>query len=258
MKRQLFFYILIILFANSTVAQVKPIKTARYYPKDSVRFNKNSLDFDYNFEKERYGKTTMIVHCESVLGYFEFVFKKKINILSRSILYNEGGVCEKYNPKTHQWEHEDGTWEHSDMKSKPQDTIVYSDHNLYALVLLHDHNGVIEKVKFQDFGNAVYWPEFDYPNCSISDENKDGSPEFYLSYIGLSDGLDAKPYKQIIYTIPDNSKGKYFEKSKATAFYPSGNETDVYTIEYETNWNSLPQNIKIKSKQILKLHKKSY
>lgn len=140
------------------------------------------------------------------------------------------------------------------MTEKPIDTNVYSEHNLYALILLHDHGTEIEKLKFQDFGNEVYWPEFDYANCSISDEDKDGMPEFYLSYMGESDGLDAKPYKQIIYTQTPKTKATFI-KSKATAFYPAGNEEDVYRVEYDSNWKTLPQAIQQKSNNIIKKHK---
>ncbi|MFG4004210.1 hypothetical protein [Flavobacterium aquidurense] len=247
-----------LFFINSIIAQKKPLIVQRYYPKDSVKYSKVVPDTDFNYESKLYGKTTMIIHCESEYGHFEFVFKKKINKLSRMIDYKNGAVGEVYNFKTKKWVHEEETWKHSDMKDKPQDTIIFSEHNLYAFVLLYDHGGMIEKAKFQDFGNVVYWPEFDYQKCTISDEDKDGKPEFYLSYMGDSDGLDAKPFKQIIYTIPEKSVSQNFIKSKATAYYPSGNEDDVYRIEYDENWKQLSKAVKLKSQKIIKDHSLKY
>ncbi|MEM0575567.1 hypothetical protein [Flavobacterium polysaccharolyticum] len=253
------FLFILLVFALSVTAQKRPIEVKYYYPKDSLKFHKEvGLDFDYNYEKDVYGKTTMLIHCESEVGYFEFVFKKKIQQLSRVIDYKEGSVGEIYNPKNKKWEHEKGTWQHSEMKGKPIDTLLYSVHQLHALVLLHDHGGLVEKIKFQDAGNPVYWPEFDYANCSISDENKDGKPEFYLAYLGESDGLDAKPYKQIIYSFPDKPKSYELQKAKATAYYPAGNEDDVYNVVYDPNWKKLPKAIQLKSNTILKKHKKKY
>lgn len=258
LKQNYLFTIILFLFVNSISAQNKPLIVERYYPKDSIKYIKAFPDAEFNYESKLYGKTAMIVHCESQYGYFDFVFKKKINKLSRTIEYKAGGVSEVYNFKTKKWDHEEGTWKHSDMKTKPLDTIIYSEHNLYAFVLLQDHGGILEKAKFQDFGNEVYWPEFDYQNCTISDEDKDGKPEFYLSYMGDSDGLDAKPFKQIIYTIPDLSVNKNYSKSKATAYYPAGNEDDVYHVEYDENWKQLPKNIKVKSEKIIKEHRLKY
>jgi hypothetical protein len=253
-----FFSITLLLFVTTAIAQTKPLVVQRYYPKDSIKYSKAVPDAEFNYESKLYGKTTMIIHCESQYGYFEFVFKKKIDKLTRVIEYKNGAVGEVYNFKTKKWIHEEGTWKHSDMKTKPLDTVVYSEHNLYAFVLLHDHGGIVEKAKFQDFGNVVYWPEFDYQKCSVSDEDKDGAPEFYLSYMGDSDGLDAKPLKQIVYTIFDQSGKQSYTKSKATAYYPAGNEEDVYKIEYDENWKKLPKNIKLKSQKILSDHKLKY
>lgn len=258
LKPKYLFSFILFLFLHTIIAQVKPLVVQRYYPKDSIKYRKAVPDADFNYESKLYGKTTMIVHCESQYGHFEFVFKKKISKLSRRIDYKDGGVGEVYNFKTKKWVHEEGTWNNSDFKTKPRDTILYSEHNLYAFVLLHDHGGLVEKAKFQDFGNVVYWPEFDYKNCSISDEDKDGMPEFYLSYMGDSDGLDAKPFKQIIYSIPDLSAHKNNTKSKATAYYPSGNEEDVYHVEYDENWKQLSKNIKLKSQKIIKAHSLNY
>jgi hypothetical protein len=246
------------VFISLVSSQEKPITVTHYYPKDSVSFKENILEFDYNYESEKYGKTTMVIHCNSSRGYYDFIFKKKIFKLWRTIDYNEGGVVEIFNFQNHKWEHENGTWNHTDMHSKPIDTIVQSIHNLYAFILIEDHGGVVEKARFQDFGNEIYWPSFDYQHCNISDEDKDGRPEFYLSYMCESDGLDAKAYKQIIYSYPGLPDSKSLIKAKATAFYPAGNEDDVYHIEYESNWKTLSDAIKKKSLQILAEHKKIY
>ena len=239
-----------LLLASTTlsIAQVKPLKVKYFYPKDSIAFSKIVPEIDFNYEPARYGKTTMIIHTESKYGVYEFIFKKKINKLVRTINYKSGGVVESYNFKSKKWEHVQGTWKHAEMKGKPQDTLMQSEHHLYALVLLHDHGGLLEKIKFQDFGNEVYWPEFDYKNCSVSDEDKDGKPEFYLSYFGNSDGLDAKPHKQIVYTYQQNGN---ISKAKATALYPAGNEEDEYQLIYDTAWKALPKAIQEKSKRIL-------
>jgi len=258
LKPNYLFLLLFLVFVNSVTAQTKPLIVQRYYPKDSLKYSKAVPDGEFNYESKSYGKTTMIIHCESQYGHFEFVFKKKISKLSRMIDYKDGAVGEVYNFKTKKWVHEEETWKHSDMKGKPKDTIVFSEHNLYAFVLLHDQGGLIEKAKFQDFGNVVYWPEFDYQKCTISDEDKDGKPEFYLSYMGDSDGLDAKPFKQIIYTIPEKSANQIFVKSKATAYYPSGNEDDIYKIEHDENWKQLPKPVKLKSQKIIKDHSLKY
>jgi hypothetical protein len=241
MKKILFLNLLLFFIISFSFAQIKPLKIKHYYPKDSLVFAKDFDEVEYHYERKQFGKTTMLIHCESEIGHFEFVFKKKILNLehfggdSTNVYGANGKITKEYN-----------------------EPYTLSKHNLYALLLLHDHGGIIEKIKFQDFGNQVYWPEFDYPNCSISDENKDGIPEFYLSYLGESDGLDAKPYKQIIYTYFKDSPKKEFIKYKATSFYPAGNEEDIYSIEYDANWKKLPKTIQAKSNLILKKHREKY
>jgi hypothetical protein len=241
MRKILFLNFLLLFVVSVSFSQTKLLKIKHYYPKDSLAFAEDFDDVDYHYERKEFGKTTMLIHCESEIGNFEFVFKKKILSLERfggdstNVYGANGKITKEYN-----------------------EPYTLSKHNLYALVLLHDHGGVLEKIKFQDFGNEVYWPEFDYANCSISDENKDGIPEFYLAYLGDSDGLDAKPYKQIIYTHFKDSPKKEFIKYKVTSFYPAGNEGDVYSIEYDTNWKKLPKAIQAKSNLILKKHKGKY
>jgi len=127
-------------------------------------------------------------------------------------------------------------------------TIKY--HNLKANLMLEDHTGLIQIARFQDFGNEVYTPEFQYPYCLADDADKDGKPEFYLTYLGASDGLDEKPLKVIIYSASNLNHDKY-TKSKATAWYPGGNENDVYHVEYDANWNKLPIAIQERGLKIL-------
>jgi hypothetical protein len=234
------------------------LNTKTYYPKDSLEYTKTN-DWDYHLtdylDKEKFGKTTMIIKAETKSGHFHFVFKKKIHELTRTINYNGKAVGEYFDFKTNQWKHQPETWTYNDVKGQiPIDTTVYSTHDLYAFVFVEDHGGLLEKARFQDFGNVVYWPAFDYPNCSVSDEDQNNSPEFYLTYMGHSDGLDAKEYKQIIYSFPKNSHT--LSKSKITAFYPAGNEDDVYKEVPDTNWKVLPKKIQTKSKQILGNYKK--
>lgn len=242
MKLNNLFILVLINLSSYSIAQLKPLNVTFYYPKDSTTFNHDFLnELDYQYEREKFGKTTMIIHCESEVGHFEFIFKKKILSLehfggdSTNVYGINGKITKEYN-----------------------EPFTISKHNLYAFVLLHDHGGMIEKIKFQDFGNEVYWPEFDYSNCFISDENKDGIPEFYLTYLGESDGLDPKPYKQIIYTYFKNSLKKEFIKSKATAFYPAGNPENTYQIEYDSNWKKFPKSIQNKSILVLKKHREKY
>ena len=135
------------------------------------------------------------------------------------------------------------------------DSYVFTQKNLHAYVLLQDHGGYLKKAVFKDFGNEVYWPEFQYKYCLVDDADKNGIPEFYVSYFGESDGLDAKPFKVITYTYDDHNT---MFKSKATALYPAGNEEDVYTIEYDTNSNLLAKAIRKKIKWMLDDYKKTF
>lgn len=244
MKIRFYLSITLLFCSLEALCQVEPVAVKYYYPKDSAKYEKEIVDFNYSYEKELYGKTTMIIHAESNVGFFEFIFKKKV----RSIVRYGGNYSDVYGTKA------DGSF--GVVSKSYNEPYTISQHDLYAFILLHDHGGFIEKVKFQDFGNEVYWPEFDYPNCTISDEDKDGCPEFYLSYMGNSDGLDAKPYKQIIYTY---ANGKYtFIKSKATAYYPAGNEEDTYHVDFDSNWKSLPKAIQQKSIKIIQDYRQKH
>lgn len=253
MYKTLFTFFALLIF-NVVFAQNKDLKVTYFYPKDSLKFNPLFEELDYNFENKAYGKTTMIIHCESSYGVFDFIFKKKILKLSRILDYENTSVLEVFDFISKKWKLVEDSNPYPKTNTEVIDTTYISEHNLYALIMAHDHGGLLQKAKFQDFGNEVYWPEFDYPNCSISDENNDGIPEFYLSYFGNSDGLDAKPYKQIAYTFNNKS----IEKSKATSYYPSGNEEDSYHVEYDENWKKLPISIQKKSQKLIKDHQLKY
>ncbi len=244
--------------ATFCIAQGKSLQTAKFLPGDSVQYEKHS-GLDYNYNREEYGNTQLIIQCESPQGQFEFVFTKKVRQLDRIVDYKNGeGIYQTYDTKTRKWQYNEGSRRQEQIKSQAVDTTLISNHDLYAFVLLQDHGGIIEKAAFKDFGNEVYWPEFDYALCSVSDEDKDGKPEFYLSYFGNSDGLDPKPFKQIIYTLPSvPAKGKSLIKSKATAYYPVTEDDPEarYRTEYDANWHLLPDAVKKKSNNLLKEHK---
>ena len=118
---------------------------------------------------------------------------------------------------------------------------------LSAFIIKEQNNKYIKKCTFQDSGSELYYPTFEYKYCLADDVDNDGQPEFYLTYFGESDGLDAKPLKVITYY--------HFEKIKATAYYPAGNEEDEYYIDYDKNWKTLPKIIQKKVKHILESRK---
>lgn len=245
----------LLLLAIAAKAQETTIAVGYYYPKDSVRFGLQHRELPFGYRQSKYGKTTMIACCQSEAGCYYMIFKKQIRHLSRMIEYNNGAVGEVYDFTSRKWLHEEGTWSHAEMQGAPTDTTTYSIHNLYCLIVQATSTGMVEKGRFQDFGNEVYWPEFDYPSCSISDEDRDGIPEFYLSNMCNSDGLDAKPYKQLVYTLTD--KSGTISKAKATAFYPAGNEEDTYHVEYDTSWQKMSVPVQRKSRRIIDNHKKA-
>lgn len=65
---------------------------------------------------------------------------------------------------------------------------------------LEDHGGLIPQITFKDFAKDLGQPMYFINYCEVGDADKDGFPEFYLTYFGESDGLDAKPLKVIVYT----------------------------------------------------------
>lgn len=190
------------------------VKSRIFYPKDSAKFDEENDAISYHSDVEKFGKTTMLIETTSPMGVFDFVFTKKQRMLTK-------------------------------------DFPVY---DLYAFVYLHDHGGTLLKVRFQVFGDALYEPSFVYEGCFVSDADKDGDPEFYLTYLGSSDGLDEKPLSQIVYTRASTGSTT-FVKSKATAFYPAGNPNDSYHEVFDANWKKLPKAIRLKSKQILKAYR---
>lgn len=240
------FFLSLLLFAVVRFAQAQPgkLQSKFYYPKDSLQFEKDT-DFKYHdgegYGSSDFGRTTMIIRTQCPMGVFYFVFKKKIKDMEAG----EGAIARA------EQMHENEAMG----KVLPEDDLL--DRNLYAFLFLEDHGGLLEKARFQDFGNAVYWPQFDYRHCFVDDADADGAPEFYLSYMGDSDGLDAKPFKQIVYTKKGQDRLHDFTKAKATAFYPSGNEEDRYHIVYDDEWRDLPEPIRQLSQKILKEHRRS-
>lgn len=250
---------MLLVFLSINQAQAQSIKLSRYLPADASKYEQN-IDLDYTYGNGEYGTTELIIHCDTDRGQYEFVFTKKVRSLVRHTEYNQGSIVhENYDLKKAKWDYVEGSKKHKDMTSAIVLSYEVSDHDLYAFVLLQDHGGTVEKAIFKDFGTEIYWPEFDYGLCSVSDEDKDGNPEFYLSYFADSDGLDAKDFKQIIYTAPAvPSKGKSFVKAKATASYNEEATTPAqrYSVIYDANWNKLPEAVKRKSRKILQEHKK--
>ncbi len=218
MKKTLLF-LLMYLFCALSYAEEK-LKTKYIYKKDAVAY-REIIDEYWDPNKN----VTMIIDIKSARGYFLWFFEKELKEEIR-----DAGTDNAYKVKYH---------------------------NLYAHLMLHDHGGLVEIAKFQDFGNEVYFPEFEYPYCLVDDADNDGAPEFYLTYFGHSDGLDDKPLKLIIYSINKTVNSKY-SKSKATAWYPGGNEDAVYHVEYDVNWKKLPKDVQAKGIKILNKLKEKY
>ena len=244
MKKNLFLtFIRVYLLAGSTLvfSQTADVKTVYYYPKDSLQYERDFPDQEYHRERSVYGKTTMLIHVTSKMGTFDYVFKKKIKKTEKFA----GGYHDVYGTKA------DGS--QGIIRQDYSAPYTLTEHDLYAFVYLYDHGGFLEKAAFQDFGNVVYSPEFDYQNCFVSDEDKDGKPEFYLTYKGFSDGLDPIPHKQLVYTIPDPSKGKRLVKAKATRFHIKDPETEAeaYPDIFDAAWKQLPKKVQQRSLKIL-------
>ncbi|MNS40990.1 hypothetical protein D3C72_733320 [compost metagenome] len=211
--------------------------SVNYIRPSDDQFNELNEDVSYDYGDK--GNTALIINVEAPQwGYFKFVFKEKI-IKEEHFGGDSTDVYEKQ---------ENG--EYGVVRKDFNEPYQLTVKNLFAYVLLEDHGGYVEKCKFQDFGNEVYWPEFQYDYCAAADEDNDGKPEFYLVYYGESDGLDAKPLKVIVYD-------KDFDKYKATAYFPSGNKDDKYHVEYSENWKKLPKAVQLKGNSILKKFKES-
>ena len=169
-------YTLFLIFGQICFGQLKPIAVNYYYPKNEASFNTSNDVISFDYESKKYGKTTMIVHSSGTFGTFDFIFKKKILKVTRVINFKDVSVKEQFNTTTKKWALTENSNTYPAKKEQAIDTATYSTHHLYAINLAHDHGGLVEKMLVQDFGNEIYWPEFDYKNCSISDENNDGIP----------------------------------------------------------------------------------
>ncbi|EPY5345331.1 hypothetical protein ACXDSS_004507 [Klebsiella quasipneumoniae] len=201
----------------------------------------NDCDTDYTYIKDEFkgqGIVKRVISSETDMGFYYFVFVEK------PIKKEEykGKVITDYGLKM------DGEW--GEIKKEKEDDITYTTKNLRAYILLSDHGGYDRIQEFQDNGNAIYWPDFVYNDCFVDEADGDGNPEFYLTYFGLSDGLDSKPLKVIVYDS-NQKMGDGFVKAKITAWYPAGNEDDNYRVEYNENWLSLPKTIKKRVEDIL-------
>lgn len=119
--------------------------------------------------------------------------------------------------------------------------------DLHAGIFLEDHGGLISKITFKDFAVGLAQPIYLINYCEVGDADKDGFPEFYLTYFQESDGLDAKPLKVIVYT---NGGGKTFLKSKITGWIPF-QEEDQYREERDANFKLLPKEIRRNAEKIL-------
>ncbi|KGE12868.1 hypothetical protein [Sphingobacterium deserti] len=216
------FYLLLLLSFPSVLlfCQHKALETTYYYPKDAKDFESKT---SYRYE--------------DVGGYMHEKFGNTTMIVATKSSFGMFYFV---------------------FKKKTKDNDDPANRDLRAFVFAEDHGGLLEKVRFQDFGNPLYWPEFDYQNCFVEDADKDGLPEFYLSYMGESDGLDAKPYKQIVYYFPRAVQNGILIKAKATAHYPAGNEEDVYRTVFDVHWKEMPQDVKNRSKKVLDDHHKYY
>ncbi|MGU3375002.1 hypothetical protein [Chryseobacterium sp. M5A1_1a] len=139
-------------------------------------------------------------------------------------------------------------WFLNESKSENPAYLDESPKDLYAGVFLEDHGGLIPQITFKDFARGLSQPKYLINFCEIDDANKDGFPEFYLTYFEESDGLDAKPLKVIVYT---NLGEKTFTKSKITGWIPF-QEEDQYREEKDANFTLLPKTIRLKAEKILK------
>ncbi|AZA76375.1 hypothetical protein EG347_01950 [Chryseobacterium sp. G0186] len=139
-------------------------------------------------------------------------------------------------------------WFLNESKSKSPAYLDEKPKDLHAGIFLEDHGGLIPQITFKDFAGGLSQPKYLINFCEVGDANKDGFPEFYLTYFEESDGLDAKPLKVIVYT---NLGEKTFTKSKITGWIPF-QEEDQYREEKDPNFKLLPKAISLKAEKILK------
>ncbi|WP_291937204.1 hypothetical protein [Chryseobacterium sp.] len=143
-------------------------------------------------------------------------------------------------------------WFLNESKAKKPTYLGGSPKDLHSAIFLEDHGGLLSKITFKDFAEGLAQPKYMINFCEIGDADRNGFPEFYLTYFEESDGLDAKPLKVIVYTSSD---GKSFSKSKITGWIPF-QEEDQYRDIKDENFKLLPKEIKLKAEKILKEAKK--
>nr|WP_315418144.1 hypothetical protein [uncultured Pedobacter sp.] len=213
---------------NSGNKSVKPALKIRYLHEKDPDFNllNNSI---VNIGK---GKTKLLIDVRTKsLEHYIFAFKENIIKIS-----NYGGdSVDVYG------------LDNKPVRKDYVEPVSDTTKMLSAFIIKEQNNKYIKKCTFQDSGSELYYPTFEYKYCLADDIDNDGQPEFYLTYFGESDGLDAKPLKVITYY--------HFEKIKATAYYPAGNEEDEYYIDYDKNWKTLPKIIQKKVNHILESRK---
>ncbi|MBE5321325.1 hypothetical protein IM793_19340 [Pedobacter sp. MR2016-19] len=213
---------------NSGNKSVKPALKIRYLHEKDPDFNllNNSI---VNIGK---GKTKLLIDVRTKsLEHYIFAFKENIIKIS-----NYGGdSVDVYG------------LDNKPVRKDYVEPVSDTTKMLSAFIIKEQNNKYIKKCTFQDSGSELYYPTFEYKYCLADDIDNDGQPEFYLTYFGESDGLDAKPLKVITYY--------HFKKVKATAYYPAGNEEDEYYIDYDKNWKTLPKIIQKKVNHILESRK---
>jgi hypothetical protein len=213
---------------NSENKSVKPTLKIRYLHEKDPDFNllNNAI---VNISK---GKTKLLIDVRTKsLEHYIFAFKE--NIIK--IINYGGDSVDVYG------------LDNKPVRKDYVEPVSDTTKMLSAFIIKEQNNKYIKKCTFQDSGSELYYPTFEYKYCLADDVDNDGQPEFYLTYFGESDGLDAKPLKVITYYL--------FEKIKATAYYPAGNEEDEYYIDYDKNWKTLPKIIQKKVNHILESRK---
>lgn len=143
-------------------------------------------------------------------------------------------------------------WYLNESKAEKPSYLTENPKDLHAGIFLEDHGGLIPKITFKDFAQGLVQPKYLINFCEIGDADKDGFPEFYLTYFEESDGLDAKPLKVIVYT---NIGEKTFSKAKITGWIPF-QEEDQYREVKDENFKLLPKEIRLKAEKQLKDAKK--
>ncbi|SMC37791.1 hypothetical protein [Chryseobacterium sp. YR221] len=143
-------------------------------------------------------------------------------------------------------------WFLNESKAKNPTYLGENPKDLHSGIFLEDHGGLLPKITFKDFAAGLAQPRYMINFCEIGDADKDGFPEFYLTYFEESDGLDAKPLKVIVYTSLGE---KTFSKSKITGWIPF-QEEDQYREVKDENFKLLPKEIRLKAEKLLKDAKK--